>query len=98
MSNESSLIRDSVKLMVMRDLRGIEQQVAAYPDDESLWIVKPGISNSAGVLAIHAAGALRHFVGSILGKSGFGQIDYHRRLLTPNPAKIDIISTNVLAR
>jgi uncharacterized damage-inducible protein DinB len=171
MSNESSLIRDSVKLMIMRDLRGTEEQIAAYPDDESLWIVKPGISNSAGVLAIHVAGAVSHFIGSILGNNGYkrdrdaefashgksrdevraiiqkaisevgdaldsvsdlqiasayplpfglaqveartsdvlihlavhiayhlGQIDYHRRLLTPNPAKIDIISTRVLAR
>ena len=171
MSNDSSLIRDSVKLMIMRDLRGTEQQIAAYPDDESLWIVKPGISNSAGVLAIHVAGAVRHFIGSILGNSGFvrdrdaefashgksrdeirailetaisevgdaldsvsdvqiasaypvpfglaqiqartsdvlmhmavhlayhlGQIDYHRRLLTPNPQKIDILSPRVLAR
>jgi uncharacterized damage-inducible protein DinB len=71
MTNESSLIRDAVKLVIERDLRGVQQQIAAYPDDESLWIVKPGIANSAGVLAIHVAGAMRHFIAAGLGKSGF---------------------------
>ena len=71
MPDEASLIRDSLKLMLQRELRSAEQSIAAYPDDESLWIVKPGISNSGGNLALHMAGDLRHFIGGVLGLPDF---------------------------
>lgn len=57
--------------MLLRDLRAVDRQVAAYPDDASLWITPPGISNSGGNLALHAAGNLRHFVGAVFGKNGY---------------------------
>ncbi len=171
MSEEASLIRDSLKVMIERELRSTQQSIAAYPDDESLWIVKPGISNSAGNLALHMAGNLRHFIGGVLGNSGYardrdaefgnksmtrdeicavlestiaeigdalknldssrfsedfpiplgqsqtiartsdmlthlavhlgyhlGQLDYHRRLLTAEPKKLDTLSVSALGR
>lgn len=171
MPDENSLIRDSLKMMLQRELRSAEQSIEAYPDDESLWIVKPGISNSGGNLALHMAGNLRHFVGGVLGENGYtrdrdaefgnksmtrdeirallesaiteiggaldnmdasqfsqdfpipigqsqtiartsdmlvhlaahvgyhlGQLDYHRRLLTAEPKKMDTLSVSALGR
>lgn len=50
------------------------QEIEAFPDDETLWRVSPGISNSAGNLALHLEGNLREFIGRQPGG-----IDYARR-------------------
>lgn len=42
-----------------------------YPDNESVWKVIPGISNSGGTLCLHLAGNLRHFIGAVIGNSGY---------------------------
>jgi uncharacterized damage-inducible protein DinB len=72
MQKDSMLIlRDAVCLMMLRDLRALDREIAAYPDDESLWLTPNGISNSAGNLALHMAGNLRHFIGAVLGNNGY---------------------------
>lgn len=57
--------------MLLRELRALDREIAAYPDDESLWQTPAGISNSAGTLVLHLAGNLRHFIGATLGESGY---------------------------
>jgi hypothetical protein len=64
-------LRDNVLRMLHRELAAVQREVEAYPDDESLWRVAPGISNSGGTLALHLAGNVRHFVGAVLGGSGY---------------------------
>ncbi|MBO9731146.1 MAG: DinB family protein [Chitinophaga sp.] len=54
-----------------RDLSKLEQEIAAYESAEAVWRVAPGITNSAGNLCLHLCGNLQHFVGAILGKSGY---------------------------
>lgn len=49
----------------------LKNEIEAFPDDKALWFVPAGISNSPGNLALHIAGNLQHFIGSILGKSGY---------------------------
>jgi uncharacterized damage-inducible protein DinB len=161
------IVRDALRVMLLRDLRALDREIAAYPDDASVWQAPPGISNSAGTLVLHLAGNLRHFIGAVLGESGYkrnreeefstrdlsrddlrakvratiedldralthteaaqleaqyplllneqrvrtvdflvhlavhlgyhlGQIDYHRRLLTPNPQTADAMSIREL--
>jgi uncharacterized damage-inducible protein DinB len=63
--------RDSIRVMLLRDLRALDREIAAYPDDASVWVVAPGISNSAGALAQHLCGNLRHFIGAVLGGTGY---------------------------
>jgi uncharacterized damage-inducible protein DinB len=161
------VVRDAMRVMLLRELRALDREIAAYPDDASVWQTPPGISNSAGTLVLHLAGNLRHFIGAVLGESGYkrnreeefstkdlsradlrarvratiedvdgalsrieaaklegqyplllhersvrtvdflvhlaahlgyhlGQIDYHRRLLTPNPQTADAMSVGEL--
>ena len=71
MSGESSPIQDSLRIVLLRDLQSLKSQIAAYPDDESIWKTAPGISNSAGNLVLHLAGNLRHFFGATLGGTGY---------------------------
>ncbi len=52
-------------------LEQLKKEVEGFPDDQSLWAIHEGISNSPGNLALHIAGNLQHFLGAILGKSGY---------------------------
>ena len=57
-------LRDNVLRMLHRELAAVQREIEAYPNDDSLWQLAPGISNSGGTLALHLAGNLRHFVGA----------------------------------
>ncbi|NND70986.1 MAG: DUF1572 family protein [Rhodothermales bacterium] len=46
-----------------RELATLADQLEAYPDQESIWSTPDGITNSAGTLALHMCGNLRHFLG-----------------------------------
>ena len=58
-------------VLFRRDLACFIREIEAFPDDVTLWRTVPGISNSAGNLALHVAGNLRHFVGAVLGGTGY---------------------------
>lgn len=64
-------VRDYIMRALLRDLGALEREVMAYPDDETLWRVVPGIANSGGTLALHLAGNIRQNVGANLGDTGF---------------------------
>lgn len=54
-----------------RDLNKLTEEITQYPDDSSLWVVKDGIKNSGGNLCLHCTGSLQHFIGAVLGDSGY---------------------------
>ncbi|MFZ1375355.1 MAG: DinB family protein [Geothrix sp.] len=58
-------------ILLRRDLGCFIREVEAFPDDATLWRTLPGVRNSAGNLALHVAGNLRHFVGAVLGATGY---------------------------
>ncbi len=58
-------------MLFRRDLRCFIREVEAFPDDAALWRTLPGLRNSAGNLALHVAGNLRTYVGSVLGGTGY---------------------------
>ena len=60
-----------LKTVIVRELRALDREIAAYPDDASLWTTPAGAPNSAGNLALHLAGNLRHFIGATLGGTGY---------------------------
>ncbi|MGH7583527.1 MAG: DinB superfamily protein, partial [Gemmatimonadales bacterium] len=65
------MLIESVKRCLVRDLAGFTLELDAYPNDSSVWALPPGIRNSTGTLTLHGCGNLRHFVGGILGRSGY---------------------------
>jgi uncharacterized damage-inducible protein DinB len=71
MNGTPELLVNSLRVVLLRDLRSLDDQIAAYPDDESVWTTAPGISNSAGNLTLHLVGNLRHFFGATLGGSAY---------------------------
>jgi len=54
-----------------RDFETLESEIYEYTHEENLWIKESGITNSAGNLALHLAGNLEHFLGSVLNKSDY---------------------------
>lgn len=54
-----------------RDLRCLAREIELFPDDQTLWRTVPGLANSAGNVALHVAGNLQHFVGVVLGSTGY---------------------------
>jgi hypothetical protein len=56
-----------------RDITKVIQELEAFPDDETLWRILPGISNSAGNLVLHLEGNLREYIGRQLGHVPFGR-------------------------
>lgn len=57
--------------IMLRDLASLRAEVLAYPDDASPWALPQGAPNSGGTLVLHLCGNLRHFVGAVLGGSGY---------------------------
>ena len=58
-------------LSLVRELEGFKRELALFPDDESVWTTLPGVTNSAGNLALHVAGNLQYFIGAVLGGTGY---------------------------
>jgi len=57
--------------ILIRELDRLIRLVEAYPDEADLWRTEGSITNSAGTLALHLAGNLEHFVGAVLGETGY---------------------------
>lgn len=57
--------------VMRRDLTGFRRTLDAYPDDASPWRTVPGPINVTGTLVLHVAGNLQHFIGTVLGNTGF---------------------------
>jgi len=57
--------------LFQKDLDKLKEEITLYPKDEQLWQVREGINNSGGNLCLHLTGSLQHFIGSVLGDSGY---------------------------
>lgn len=62
---------DTIRVILTRELRAVAREVDAYPSDDHLWRLVPGLPNSGGTLALHLAGNLEHYVGAVLGATGY---------------------------
>lgn len=57
--------------VIRKDLDRLALEISAYPEEAQLWKVASGITNSGGNLALHIAGNLQHFIGTILGGTDY---------------------------
>lgn len=61
----------SLTTLFGRDLQKLSSEISAYQNQARLWSMEESISNSGGNLALHICGNLQHFIGTILGNSGY---------------------------
>jgi uncharacterized damage-inducible protein DinB len=62
---------ENLALLLTRELAAFERELDLFPDDASAWGRADGVPNSAANLALHVAGNLQHFVGTVLGGTGY---------------------------
>ena len=62
---------ESIKSLFTRDLNQLKKEIEAYQNEENIWKTDKNILNSAGNLALHLVGNINHFIGSVLGNSGY---------------------------
>src|SRR5262245_65601075 len=60
-----------VKTLLTREIDGFKRELDLFADDESIWRTAPGVTNSAGNLALHVAGGLQYLVGTVLGRGHY---------------------------
>jgi hypothetical protein len=65
------MLTTTVAGLLARELRTLERELEAYPTEAQIWEAHPALPNTAGTLALHAAGNLLHFIGAILGGTGY---------------------------
>ena len=64
-------ITTSIQELILRDLDKLEKEISLYPTEESIWKVNGEITNPAGNLCLHLCGNLQHYLGAVLGSTGY---------------------------
>lgn len=65
------MLINTLKELYTRDLDRLKQEIKLYEDEDKLWYVEEGISNTGGNLCLHLIGNLNTYIGAALGKSGY---------------------------
>ena len=86
-----------IRLVLLRELAAFSRELDRFEDERLIWAVAPGISNSAGTLALHVSGNLQHYVGAVLGGTGYvrdRELEFSTRGL-PRAALSAVLGTTV---
>lgn len=54
-----------------RDLEKLKKEITSFKDEKKIWEISSEIKNSSGNLCLHVCGNLQHFIGVVLGNSGY---------------------------
>jgi DinB superfamily len=73
MNDAAIMLRDALLTILDRDLATLSREVEAYPNEDDLWRLVPGMVNSGGTLTLHLAGNLQHFIGRHFGGTGYAR-------------------------
>lgn len=65
------MILNSLKSIFDRDIEKVKKELSLYQHEENIWKIKKNIKNSGGNLTLHLIGNLKHFIGAIMGESGY---------------------------
>ncbi|MFD2914449.1 DinB family protein [Psychroserpens luteus] len=65
------MITETLIKLFRRDLNKLKEEINAYQKEDNLWVSNDMISNSTGNLVLHLISNLNHFIGTILGDSGY---------------------------
>jgi len=88
----NGMLGTELAALFARDIERLIQELRAFPDTASLWKTAPGVTNSAGTLALHLEGNLREYIGRQLG-----QVAYTRQRPLEFSAR-DVEQSELIAR
>jgi uncharacterized damage-inducible protein DinB len=61
----------TISQIYLRDLEKLKTEISSFKDEKNIWNISGEIKNSAGNLCLHLCGNLQHFIGAVLGNSGY---------------------------
>ncbi len=64
-------MKNSLTKLFIRDLERLQNEIQLYSEESNLWKVDQDIKNTAGNLVLHTIGNLNHFIGAVLGNTGY---------------------------
>ena len=65
------MLKDTLIKLFKIDLNKLIEEIELYKNDTNLWEIDGLVTNSAGNLCLHLIGNLNHFIGAILGDTGY---------------------------
>ncbi|HMV26214.1 MAG TPA: DinB family protein [bacterium] len=65
------MIIETLSEFFERDLLKLKEEIASYSNETAIWKIEGDIRNTAGNLALHLVGNINHFIGAVLGKTGY---------------------------
>ena len=65
------MIQQILNDLFTRDLGNLKTELESYQNESDIWATAGEIKNSGGNLALHLCGNLRHFIGAVLGDTGY---------------------------
>jgi uncharacterized damage-inducible protein DinB len=65
------MLIQTLNAIFVRDLNKLQNEIAAYQNEQALWVVDKGIANSGGNLCLHLLGNINTYIGAVIGNSGY---------------------------
>ena len=65
------MITSAISSIFERELTKLIEEIKLYKTDKDIWEVSKSINNSGGNLCLHICGNLNHFIGAVLGDTGY---------------------------
>ena len=65
------MLTDTLIKLFKRDLNKLKTEIELYKKASNLWLLDKDINNTAGNLCLHLIGNLNHFIGAVLGNTGY---------------------------
>ena len=84
-----------------RDLNKLKTEIEGFTEEADLWNTGEGIKNSAGNLCLHLTGNLQHFIGAVLGDSGYVRdrgAEFARKHVSRRELLVEIETTSAVLR
>ncbi|UCH66716.1 MAG: DUF1572 family protein [Ignavibacterium sp.] len=75
-----------------RDLNILHVEINLYSNESNLWITSADIKNSPGNLSLHLCGNLQHFIGAVLGNTGYIR-DREAEFSKKNVSKAELLTS-----
>ncbi|MFI5237506.1 MAG: DinB family protein [Ignavibacteriales bacterium] len=64
-------MKETILKLFLRDLEKLKTEISSFKDEKNIWKISGDIKNSSGNLCLHLCGNLQHFIGGVLGNSGY---------------------------
>lgn len=65
------MLNNTLITLFERDLNRLKDEINSYKNEEKLWVIEGDVNNSAGNLVLHLLGNINHFIGAVLGNTGY---------------------------